>query len=270
MAKRVETSRVGKVIECLMDEDRTRAFNRAISKVVRPGDTVLDCGAGTGIMSIIAARAGGKAVALEKDRIMSEIAQNNIKSSGYAERISVHCKDVVLHKSSMDVVIMSSFDTCLVGDDTARVVNALVGKAVITPRTKTIPFKCCNFFELVNYDFDFQDAYMPMVVQTGKERCVDVLSASTMFGEVDFGHRIDPQVKYMGRHVITCKGWLNAIKFSTVTHMTEDTMIGATSHLNVPIYVPVHEMCVKPGDVVSVEIAYTMGCSLSGLQVNVI
>jgi len=270
MGKRLDMSKTSKAIDCLLDEERTKMFSRAISKIVRPGDSVLDCGTGTGILAILAAKEGGRPViAIEKDRALAEIATSNVKNSGHGDRIQVYCKDAVSHRNPMDVVILSMLDTCLISDEQVRVVNALLGKNVITPKTKTIPNRCCNFFELVCYNYEFQEAHMPMIIQSSKERCVDVLGQAVLFNEVCFSKKIDPEVKYVGRHIVSGRGWLNALKFSTVTYMTEDSLIGSTAEFNLPIYVPVHEMCVKPGDVVSIEIKYTMGCGLSGLQVNV-
>lgn len=44
------------------DRPRTDAFAAAIREVVRPTDTVLDVGTGTGILAMLAARAGARKV----------------------------------------------------------------------------------------------------------------------------------------------------------------------------------------------------------------
>ena len=42
----------------LRDDVRNEAYRAAINKVVKPGDTVIDMGAGSGILSLFAAQAG--------------------------------------------------------------------------------------------------------------------------------------------------------------------------------------------------------------------
>lgn len=72
------------------DPVRMDAYARAIERVVRPGHVVLDIGAGTGIFSILAARAGAKHVhAIEPNPaiwLLSELAAEN----GVADRITLH------------------------------------------------------------------------------------------------------------------------------------------------------------------------------------
>jgi len=38
---------------CLLDVERTEAFRKAIQKVVKPGDIVVEVGAGTGILCVV-------------------------------------------------------------------------------------------------------------------------------------------------------------------------------------------------------------------------
>jgi len=65
----------------LQDVVRTDAYEKAISKVVRPGLSVLDFGCGTGILAMLAARAGAdRVIAVDRSpfiRTALQIAQDN-------------------------------------------------------------------------------------------------------------------------------------------------------------------------------------------------
>ncbi len=73
--------------EMIADEIRTGAYARALERVVRPGSTVLDIGAGSGIMSLLACQYGARKVyAIEPDD-MIEVARELARENGFADRI---------------------------------------------------------------------------------------------------------------------------------------------------------------------------------------
>lgn len=70
----------------LSDRARLRAFRRAIALKVRRGDVVLDLGAGTGILGILALRAGASRVyAVDRGPIL-ESARAAAREAGFADR----------------------------------------------------------------------------------------------------------------------------------------------------------------------------------------
>lgn len=72
-----------------MIRDRTRieAFMNAISRVVQPGDVVVDLGTGTGILAVMAVRSGAaKVYAIEAEAII-EIAEAVVAANDVADRI---------------------------------------------------------------------------------------------------------------------------------------------------------------------------------------
>lgn len=69
------------------DHARTDAFRRAIAEVVRPGDTVLDVGTGTGILSFFAARAGAERIYAVDNSSILEVARRLAIANELDDRI---------------------------------------------------------------------------------------------------------------------------------------------------------------------------------------
>lgn len=69
--------------------ERIEAYDRAIRAVVRPGDRVLDLGAGTGVLALLALRAGaGEVVAIE-DTPAIALALEFARANGMEDRLRV-------------------------------------------------------------------------------------------------------------------------------------------------------------------------------------
>jgi type I protein arginine methyltransferase len=124
------------------DTVRMDAYRRAIEAVVKPGAVVLDLGAGTGIVSLIAARAGAARVhAVDPNPavwLIPEVAAEN----DLRDRVVVH------HASSLDIVPPERVDVViadlrgpspLVGDHLASMRD--VKKRWLAPGGTIIPAK---------------------------------------------------------------------------------------------------------------------------------
>jgi 2-polyprenyl-3-methyl-5-hydroxy-6-metoxy-1,4-benzoquinol methylase len=91
----------------LSDTARTDAFRAAIEAVVRPGDTVIDVGSGSGILSFFAARAGAKKVfGLETTKLVED-ARKLAEVNGLADRVEfVECDAATFQApGKVDVVL---------------------------------------------------------------------------------------------------------------------------------------------------------------------
>jgi PRMT5 arginine-N-methyltransferase/ribosomal protein L11 methyltransferase PrmA len=86
----------------LMDYARTHAFRKAIEEVVRPGDVVIDVGAGSGILGCFAAAAGAKRVILIENTPVIEDARKIVKANGLEEKIEFYRGDA--KSFDMDIV----------------------------------------------------------------------------------------------------------------------------------------------------------------------
>ncbi len=78
----------------ICDRVRTEAFRRAIDAMVRPGHVVLDVGAGSGILSMFAARAGAARVYAVERTTVAVMAQDLVSANGFGEIVRVIQGDV--------------------------------------------------------------------------------------------------------------------------------------------------------------------------------
>jgi precorrin-6B methylase 2 len=91
----------------LQDAPRVRAFERGLASAVRPGDVVVDLGCGTGILGLLACRAGAARVYAIDEGGMAEVALALAAANGFSDRITIvrgHSHDISLPERA-DVVV---------------------------------------------------------------------------------------------------------------------------------------------------------------------
>jgi SAM-dependent methyltransferase len=75
--------------DMLLDKIRCDTYREAIRRTVKPGDVVVDLGAGTGLLSFFALQAGARHVyAIEMTRI-ADVAAELIEANGFRDRITL-------------------------------------------------------------------------------------------------------------------------------------------------------------------------------------
>jgi type I protein arginine methyltransferase len=114
------------------DERRTAAYAAALSRTVRPGAVVLDLGAGTGLLSLLACRAGASRVYAVDVSPFIQLAREICAANGYGDRVTC------IEARSERVSLPESADL-LVSD--VRGVLPLVGegiRAVIDARDRLV------------------------------------------------------------------------------------------------------------------------------------
>jgi tetratricopeptide (TPR) repeat protein len=80
-------------IPMVNDDERNQAYDQALRRAVKPGDLVLEIGTGSGLVAMMAARAGAeRVVTCEVLPLMADIAREVIHKNGLAERITVLTK----------------------------------------------------------------------------------------------------------------------------------------------------------------------------------
>ncbi len=127
---------------CLVDRRRTLAFGSAVEQVVRPGDVVVEVGAGTGILSLFAAAAGATTVhAVEVDPVLARCLEETVAANGYSGVVEVIQGDALTVDlpRDVDVVIAELVETGLLDEMQVAVMNGLHARGVIGADTRLIP-----------------------------------------------------------------------------------------------------------------------------------
>jgi hypothetical protein len=81
------TNFVARHVSLLNDRARVAAYAQAIAAIVKPGDVVVDLGAGTGVMGLLACQAGASRVYAIEGGGMVEMVRRIARANGFEDRI---------------------------------------------------------------------------------------------------------------------------------------------------------------------------------------
>ncbi len=129
----------------LGDAVRNDAFQAAITAAVRPDDVVLDIGTGTGLLAMMAARAGARHVyACEMEPNLADLARLVIEANGFASRITViprKSTEIALGRDMSEpatLLVTETFDALVIGEGAVESINH-ARSALLTPEARIIP-----------------------------------------------------------------------------------------------------------------------------------
>jgi len=265
---------------CLKDKMRTKAFRKAINKVVKKDDVVVDVGAGTGILSFFAAEAGAKKVyAVEVEHLLVTALRKSIslnKLDKIVEVIEGDALEVALPKD-VDILIAELIDTGLLDELQVPVLNMLRKKGTITNKTQVIPRSQKTFFQLVladdvyyghkivapKHEWPFYQTKRTGWLQTMIESVSDIIEV----GSADFSLGIvKDSIDTIVNFTLNKKRRANALRISGMSTLTSGVQVGSTMAFNGDKIIPIE--LIKGTDVVKLKISYRMGGGLGNLRLE--
>ena len=269
--------------QCLLDFKRTTAFQAAIQAIVKEGDIVIDAGAGSGILSLFAAKAGAKKVyAVEVDSFMASCLARSVEANNLSHVIEVVRDDI--HRAQLpqnvDVFICEMMETGLMDETQVPAINALRERSVITDNTRLIPFQYETFIELGFTAFDYY-GYKVLAPKHDWPHYLDgdngwltttfcAHSRPQRVGAFDFRQPIPSAVDTTVPIRVDSDGLVNAVRISARTHLAKDLVLGATNALNGDKVLPIDEIHLAEGQLAQARVNYQMGGGLGSFQAGLL
>jgi pyruvoyl-dependent arginine decarboxylase len=261
---------------CLKDVERTLAFQRAIRHVVRPGDRVVDAGAGTGVLSFFAATAGADQVyAVEIAPEMVSALRVSVALNDLQDRVIVIPGDAAEADlpRNVDVFIGELMETGLLEETQVEVMNRLRERGVIGPRTKLIPDRYSTSVELVDVDDKFYGFKVAApfhewpsyaLDESGWHRTrVRSLTKRVTIADLDFAGPVVPEVDRRVELSGITEGLANAVRISGAARLAPGLVVGPTNALNGDKILRLEEpIPVRVGHAFDARITFVMGGGL--------
>ena len=271
-------SSIDLVTQCLTDKKRTDKFQEVIDRTIRPGDVVLDSGTGSGILALMAARAGAKKVfAIEYDPYIAKLAAKSVELNGFSDIVDIVVGDVrnvnFPKDTVFDVVIMEMLTTGMIDEYQVWTMNNLHAKGYITSATRLIPQQQDTYIALANTDFSNYGLMMRMVRHIWEPHCtidLSVLTKTELLNSIAFNTSNSLSSNTTTVFTAEESGTINSVYITSKTILDEQTEVGDTAALNAPVVWPLEkDIEVQKGDSIEATINYDFGGGFRNFNVQV-
>lgn len=216
------------VFDCLIDEERTNAFAKAISATVRPGDVVVDMGTGSGVLAMLVARAGAKKVyAIEIDQSNIATLGAVFRANGLDDRIVLVQGDVckIDLPEKVDVIIGEMIATALIEELQVPAMNNMLRFAKHGRRaTRVLLRGYRTYLDLVNNPETYYGHCFKIVryeYSDMRQLQSKSFSEKQLISDVDFTKiNTDLKVRQNLAISVTRRGEINGLRLSLTAHET--------------------------------------------------
>jgi len=251
----------------LGQRSRLNKFKHAIQEVVKPGDYVVDIGTGSGILAILAAKAGaGRVTAIDVNPESLQYAKMAAQMNGVDQIIDFvegSFFEFVPNEKANIVICEMLSSMMLVEQQIPASFHAtekiLKPDGVILPREVTVyivPVECLEIWER----FQFEDLQFPRVVQTVNHNAARDLSEMETLVTFDLRNlKRDVSVSKTLHFTAVDKGTIHGLVGVFESKLFEDIhlkMEDGWKQLFIPLAQPIK---VETGDIFSISISYQPG-----------
>ncbi|MDY0881393.1 tetratricopeptide repeat protein [Dongia soli] len=271
-------------IPMINDTERNRAYDAALRAAVSPGDLVLEIGTGSGLVSMMAARAGaGQVVTCEVLPALAEAAVETVARNGFSDRIKVIPKKSTQLEvgtdlpEKADVFVSELVNIGMLAPNMLQVLSHARQK-LVKPEAKIIPaaarvygalLECPHLarinpvHEIEGFDLSYFDrfrspAYAQIDLAADPHRFL-----SAPFTALDFDFCTEMPMRDQRRLLISVREtgvvhgiafWFDLFMDNTTTY--HSSSVSRTNHWKQAAEFFLAPIAVAPGDELAVEVGY--------------
>ncbi len=255
--------------QCLVDKKRTLSFQKAIKKIVKKNDVVLDLGTGSGIMALLAAQAGAKKIfAVEFDSLVSKIAGSIIKSNIFKSKIKLVVGDARNyshpHKVKFNVVVSELLTTGMVDEPQIQAINNLHKKKLVDDSTIFLPSRHDTYVSLINANFKMFNLDIPIILHLWRwhkwnDLKITKITDKLILNSIYFDKKNEERFETIVTFEVKENGIINGIYLTSRTFLHNKIFLDDTEALNAPMLIPINKKFVKKGQKIKLKISYIFG-----------
>ena len=254
---------------------RTGGFADAIAHVVKPGMTVLELGAGTGVLSFFAARAGATRVySVERLPHVAAAATSLLAANGVSDRVTVIVGDAstYLPPEPVDVVLCEMLHSAMLREKQLAVIASFKQRYLArfgAPLPRFVPEAAVLAVQPLMTDYEFHGfaAPVPMFVDATTATRTTNLAPPILYAAFTYADAYANRFGVDEAVTIQQDGTLNSLRFITKNLLAMLPAEGRSidwdmQDLVIPLAAP---LAVRAGDIIRVQFAYDAGDSLLAL-----
>jgi SAM-dependent methyltransferase len=244
---------------CLYDRKRVEYLQEAIQQTVKPGDVVVDAGSGTGLLGMLAARAGAARVyCCELNADFIPVIEHNARRNDVGDRIvAIETNATTCDlPEDVDVIISETISAGFFYEPQLQIINNL--RRFLKPGGAIVPRAMNNYVELINAQpelYGLRFDYDARFTELDGDR---PLTSPTRYLATDFHDVPDPLISGRARVHGIDDGIANAIKITYDIQFTADVWADKPTGflLNPQIIFTVQPQMVRTGEMYDVTLDY--------------
>jgi len=258
--------------QMLDQQARIGGFEQAINYAVKPGMKVVELGAGTGVLSFFAARAGAaKVYSVERLPHVAKAARRFIAANGFGEQVEIVNGDAAtyLPPEPVDVVVCEMLHAGMLREKQLTVIASFKERYLARfggPLPRFIPEAAIMALQplMTDYQFHGYQAPVPMFVDVNNAHRTTNLAMPALYSMFTYGDDYATRFAVDQDFAMERTGTLNSLRIITKNLLAlvceENRSIDwDMQDLIIPLATP---LAVETGDVVRMRFSYDAGDSM--------